>query len=117
MVKDGDTIGIARGESGRSCESHEVCGEHVAVGDWVTFKLVVIEVDGDEEEAINAINILYGTESCRVGFLPCQFVHGRRNKEVVNKFGQVLDFYKDSNHTRPSIGRTEGFSASPHFIF
>jgi hypothetical protein len=34
-----------------------VCGDHVAVGDLVKFKRVVIEVDGEEEEAIKAIKI------------------------------------------------------------
>jgi hypothetical protein len=53
MLMGGEIIGIlASGESGLSCESHEVCGEYVAVGDLVKFKLVVIDVDGEEEEAI-----------------------------------------------------------------
>jgi hypothetical protein len=74
-----------------------VCGELLAVGDLVKFKLVVIKVDGDEEEAIKGIKIRDGTESCHVGFLPRHFVHGRRKEVVVNKFGQVLDLYNNSN--------------------
>jgi hypothetical protein len=94
MVRDGEIIGSASGESGRSCESHEVHGDHVVVGDLVKFKLVVIEVDGEEDEAIK---IRDSMKSCHVGFFPRHFVHGRRKEAVVNKFGQVLNLYKDSN--------------------
>jgi hypothetical protein len=55
-----------------------------AVGDLVKFKLVVIEVEDEEEYAIK---IQDGTESCHVGFLPRNFVHGRQKEAVVNKFG------------------------------
>jgi hypothetical protein len=71
-----------------------VCGELLAVGDFTKFKLIVIEVDDKEEEAIK---IQDGTESCHVGFLPHHFVHGRRKEAAVNKFGQVLELYKNSN--------------------
>jgi hypothetical protein len=70
MLSDVEIVGIGSGEIGRSCEIHEVCGEHVGVGYLVTFKLVVIEVDGKEEEAIKAIHIQDGTESCHVVFAP-----------------------------------------------
>jgi hypothetical protein len=77
MVRDGEIIGIASRESGSYCESHEVCGDHVAVGDLVKFKLVVIEVDGEKDEAIKAIKIRDGTETCHIDFLPRHFFHGR----------------------------------------
>jgi hypothetical protein len=73
-----------------------VCGDHVAVGDLVKFKLVAIEVDGEEEEAIK---IRDGTEIYHVGFLQRHFVHGRRKEAAMNKSGQVLDLYTDSNDT------------------
>jgi hypothetical protein len=55
MVRDGEIIEIAFRESGHTDEKSEVCGELLDVGDVVKFKLVVIEVDGEEEEAIKAI--------------------------------------------------------------
>jgi hypothetical protein len=94
MVRDGEIVGIASGESGRTCESHKVCREVLAVGDLVKFKLVVIEADDEEEEAIK---IRDGTESCHVAFLLRHLVYGRLKKAVVNKFGQVLELYKNSN--------------------
>jgi hypothetical protein len=54
-----------------------VCGELLAVGDLVKFKLVVIEVDGEEEEELKAIKIQDGTESLHVVLLPRHLVHGR----------------------------------------
>jgi hypothetical protein len=46
MGYDGEIVGLASGESGRACESHEICGHHVAVGDLVKFKVVVLEEEG-----------------------------------------------------------------------
>jgi hypothetical protein len=97
MVRYGEIVGIASGESGRTCEIHKVCGELLAVGNLVKFKLVVIEVDDEEDEAIKAIKILNDMDSCHVGFLMRHFVHGRRKEAVVNKFDQVLELYKNSN--------------------
>jgi hypothetical protein len=97
VVRDGEIIGIASRESGCICKSHEVCGELLAVGDLVKFKLVVIEVDDEKEETIKSIKIRDGTERCRFGFLPRHFFHGHRKEAVVNKFGQVLELYKNSN--------------------
>jgi hypothetical protein len=74
-----------------------VCGELLDVGDLVKLKLVVIEVEGEEEEEIKAIKIRDGTESCHVGFLSCHFFRGHRKEAVVNKFGQVLYLHKNSN--------------------
>jgi hypothetical protein len=71
-----------------------VCGELLGVGDLVKFKLVVIEVDDDEQEAIK---IRDDMESCHVGFLPRYFVHGRRKESVANKCCPVLELYKNSN--------------------
>jgi hypothetical protein len=91
IFRDDEIVGIAIGESGRNCERHEVSGDHVAVDDFFKFKLVVVEVDGEEEDAIKAIKIRDDTESFHVGFLPCHFVHGSRKEAAVKKFGQVLD--------------------------
>jgi hypothetical protein len=69
------------------------------VGDLVKFKLVVIEVDDKEEEAIKAIKIGQDMESFHVGFLPHHIVHGHGKEEVVKRFGQVLDLCKELNDT------------------
>jgi hypothetical protein len=97
MGRDGEIVGLASGESGRACESHEICGHHLAVGDLVKFKVVVLEQEGEVETKIKVIKIRDGTEGCHVGFLPRHIVHGSRMEEVSDKFGQVLELYKESN--------------------
>jgi hypothetical protein len=77
MLRYGEIFGIASGESGRSCECHGVYGQHNDVGHLVKFKLVAIEVNVEEEEAIKAIKIRYDMECCHVGFLRPHFIHGR----------------------------------------
>jgi hypothetical protein len=91
-----------------------VCGELLAVGDLVKFKLVVLEVDGEEEEEIKAIKIRDGTESCHVGFLPRHFVDERRKEAVANKFGQVSELYKNLNDMTKQRKNIRLF---PHFVF
>jgi hypothetical protein len=80
----------------------------------IMFKLMVIEVDGEEEEAIK---IRDGMESCHVGFLPRHFIHGRRKEAVVNKCGHVLDLYNDSNDMTNQMKNIRLFSvASLHLL-
>jgi hypothetical protein len=109
-VRGGEIIGIAIGESVRTCESHEVFGELLDVGDLLKFKRVVIEVDGEEQDAIK---IQDGTESCHVGFLTRHFVHGRRKEAVVNTFGQVSELYKNSNDMKKQRKNRRLFGVTP----
>jgi hypothetical protein len=93
---DGEIIGIASGESGSTCESHEVYGELLSVGDLVKFKLVVIEVDGEEEEAIKAIKKprWHGELSC--WFLAATFLSwvlkGSSGEQVWSSIGPLQEF-------------------------
>jgi hypothetical protein len=68
----------------------EICGHHVAVGDLVKFKVVVLEEEGGLETNIKAVKIRDGTESCHIGFLPRHIVYGGEKEQITNKFGQVL---------------------------
>jgi hypothetical protein len=47
MSRDGKIVGLEGGEGGRSFESHDVCGNHLAVGDLVKFKVMMALV-GEE---------------------------------------------------------------------
>jgi hypothetical protein len=49
------------------------------------------------ETKIKTVKIRNGTESCHIGFLPRHIVHGSQKEQMANKFGQVLELYKDSN--------------------
>jgi hypothetical protein len=106
MGRDGEIVGFACGESGRACESHEICGHHVAVGDLVKFKVVVFK----------AVKIRDVTERCHIGFLPRQIVNGSQEEQTTNKFGQVLELYKDSNDMTKK-GRMLGFVVLLPFAF
>jgi hypothetical protein len=116
MGRDGEIVGLASGESGRACESHEICGHHVAVGDLVKFKVVVLEEEGGLETKIKAVKIRDGTESCHIGFLPRHIVYGGKKEQITNKFGQVLELYKDSNDMTKK-GRMIGFVVLLPFAF
>jgi hypothetical protein len=52
---------------------------------------------GGLETKIKAVKIRDGTESCHIGFLPRHIVYGGKKEQITNKFGQVLELYKDSN--------------------
>ena len=57
MTKDGEIVGPKGTSNGRSCVSHDCCGEHVNLDDLVRFRLSVADVDGNIEEAIQVVRI------------------------------------------------------------
>jgi hypothetical protein len=97
-VRDGEIVGLESSTNGRSCGSHEWCWKHLFVGDFVRFRLVILEGDGDgqDTEAVKVIKIKDGTEACHLGFLQSYIVKGSRKKELANAYGQVILLYKDS---------------------
>jgi hypothetical protein len=62
-VRDGEIVGLESSTNGRSCGSHECCGKHRCVGDFVRFRLVILEGDGygQDTEAMKEIKIKDGT--------------------------------------------------------
>jgi hypothetical protein len=68
--RDGEIVGIEGEEGGRSCESHDVCVNHVNVGDLVKFKVTMSLVGEEEEMVIKVVNIRDGNETCHAGFIP-----------------------------------------------
>jgi hypothetical protein len=67
-VRDGEIVGLESSTNGRSCGSHECCGKYLCVGDFVRFRLVILEGDGDgqDTEVTKVIKIKDGTEACHV---------------------------------------------------
>jgi hypothetical protein len=45
---------------------------------------------------IKVVNIQDDNETCRVGFLHRDIVYGRRKNKLRNKYGQLLEIYKES---------------------
>ena len=95
MTKDGEIVGLKDTSNGRSCVSHDCCGEHVNLDDLVRFRLSIVDIDGKIEEAIQVVRIRDGTESCTIGFLPRNIVKSGKDK-FIGKFAQIIELYEYS---------------------
>eukprot|EP00474_Spongospora_subterranea_P004922 CRZ05380.1 hypothetical protein [Spongospora subterranea] len=93
----GEIVGLHSDSNGRSCESHGTCGNWVNEGDLIRFKVVIVDFDGQVEQAIACHRIRDGVESCRVGFLQRSLV-ARSKERFANKFGQVLQLYENCDN-------------------
>jgi hypothetical protein len=71
-----EIVGIERGERGRSCEEHAVCGSAVLQEDTVVriCKCQILLDDGKEDTALAVYWVGDGIDRCRVGFLPRHLV-------------------------------------------
>ena len=97
MTKDGEIVGLKGTSNGRSCESHDCCGEHISPDDLVRFKLAVVDIDGKTEEAIKVVRMRDGTESCMIGFLPRNIIKSAKEK-FVGQFAQIIELYEYSDN-------------------
>jgi hypothetical protein len=93
MSRDGEIVGSEGEEGGRSCESHDVCGNHLTVGDLVKFKVTMSLVGEEEEVVIKVIKIRDGNETCQFGFLPRHIGYGSRNDKLRNEYAHLLELY------------------------
>ena len=75
-----DVVGTARGDRGRNCDEHEICGEVLAEDVVVRLRREQILVPnklgkGFKEETAYTVNwVTDGQDRCRVGFLPRAYV-------------------------------------------
>jgi hypothetical protein len=96
MSRDGEIVGVEGEEGCRSCEIHDVCGNYLAVGDLVKFKVTISLVGEEGEVVIKVIKIRDGKETCHVDFLPRQIGYGSQKDKLRNKYAKVLELYKES---------------------
>lgn len=78
---------------GRSCPTHapRPCGSALRVDVWVVFRLVNLDDEGLDEEAIEVRRIVQGQVTCRVGFLQRSYVpHFVRYN---GKFAQIREIW------------------------
>ena len=97
LIKDGEIHGLFEDSNGRSCCSHECCGEHLRRDDIVRFVATRVPLEntqGASEDAVAAIRISDGTETCRVGFLPRRLTKWK-NDRCIDKFAQIIELYDD----------------------
>jgi hypothetical protein len=73
-----------------------VCGNHLAVGDFVKFKVMMYLVEEEEEVVIEVIKIWYGNETWLDGFLRRHIGYGSQKEKLRNKYAQVLELNKES---------------------
>jgi hypothetical protein len=98
MEMDGEIVGLHASNNGRACQAHDCCGYQVVPGDIVQFKSVKVCVDGKEEDAIKAVLLRDGAESCVVGFLPRNIVKSQRSK-FDGHCAKVLELYSKSENS------------------
>ena len=96
---DFEVVGLLSDTNGRSCCSHEVCGEFLLQGDLCRLVKTVVTIKGVDEEAIKLVKIQDGVPTCTVGFVPR--VHARSGR-VFRNIGElclVQEIYLNSTNT------------------
>ena len=97
MSRDGEIVGLKASNNGRSCESHECCGEFISADDLIRIRRCVLNFEDGPEATIEAVRIRDGTESYVVGFLLRNIVKSRKDK-FIDEFAQVIELYEHSEN-------------------
>ena len=97
---DLEIVGLHGETNGRNCTAHTCCGKHVTSGSVLRLVKCVVEVDGEEEEAVKCVLVNSdGVDTCTVGFVPRLYLRQDRVKAHVNKFVVIKETYFDSEDT------------------
>jgi hypothetical protein len=91
-----EIVGIERGERGRSCEEHAICGSVLQEDTVVRIRHCQIVLDdGKEESALAAYWVGDGIDRCLVGFLPRHLL--KHANDYDGRLAQVIDMYAGSD--------------------
>jgi len=104
-------VGTNIGDRGRSCDEHNPfpCGSSLRVNDWVTFRLVQLNDEGLNEDAIEVRRIIQGQETCRVGFLQRTYIpHFQAYHGKVAQIREIWTANDDSATQRSMFHRNHG---------
>jgi hypothetical protein len=104
-----DIVGVEKSNRGRSCERHDVCGNHLGLDAVLRLRQVqIVKENGREEKAVAAYLVTEGVDSCRVGFLPRQCL--KHAEKFDGKLAQITKFLaeSDSPHCRHLSHRNRG---------
>lgn len=96
---------------GRSCPQHapRPCGLLLRVDDWVVFRLVHLDDEGLNEDAIEVRRIVQGTVTCRVGFLQrSYFPHFERYHGRFAQIREIWSVHDDSATQRSMFHHNHG---------
>ena len=99
-IKKIEIVGLTANGNGRSCETHECCGENVAVGDVLRLRQAIVSVNGNLEKCLKVVRIVEDAEKCIVGFVPRVIISKvLKDVEGDNRFVEVTEIYNDSMNT------------------
>jgi hypothetical protein len=104
-----EIVGVEESKRGRSCERHDVCGDHLGLDAVLRLRQVqIVQENGREEKAVAAYLVTEGVDSCRVGFLPRQCL--KHAEKFDGKLAQITEFLAESNspHCRRLSHRNRG---------
>ena len=86
-----EIVGLERGDRGRSCKEHDVCGSVVEEDTLLCLRKEQIMVDGVEETAVACCLVTDGIDHCHVGFLKRHMIkHVRRFDGALVQVTRVL---------------------------
>jgi hypothetical protein len=94
-----------------------MCGNHLAVGNLVKYKVTMYLVGEEDDMVIKVIKTRDDNETCHVGFLPRHIGYGSQKGKLRNKYAQVLELYKESaDFTKKRKNRRPVDVASYHLL-
>lgn len=92
-----DVVGCDESDQGRSCSSHPVCGQHVLVGDIVTFRPeVAVDEDSNICSTVKVFVVRQGAATCCIGFLPRRLL--LRSGEFLFKYAVIAEDVRGSSN-------------------
>ena len=97
FIRDGEVFGVLESTNGRSCSCHQCFSEHLKRDDVIRLVSTTVPVEGapdQAEDAVVAVLISDGTETCLVGFLPRRLAKHKRER-YLNMFAQIIELYED----------------------
>ena len=85
-----DVVGLNHDTNGRSCESHDICGNHLEPDETLIVKSCIVDIEGVEEGALSVSKISNGQVICRVGFIAKSSISRISNNTIL----QVIELYE-----------------------
>lgn len=99
LIPGVDVVGCDDGDGGRSCATHDVCGQYLKVDDVLVFRGEVITAEGGEVEyVLKAYVIRSGSQACHVGYLPRRLL--RLSAAYENKMTTVVEDLRKSDNSQ-----------------
>ena len=96
MSSELEIVGLDGDANGRSCTAHDVCGEHVAVGDALRLVRCIVTHNDIDKVAIKCVKVIDGVDTCTVACVPHILMQLPKEQTHINKFVQVSELHLQS---------------------